>query len=82
MKLESVKKLGFVCLLAAALPMMTTSGASASSGHHRPHHEQRISNQSNSSHRVADGRPAAWCGWEMRQPVSYTHLTLPTIYSV
>jgi hypothetical protein len=70
MKFESVMKLSFVCSLAAALPMMTASGASASSGHHRHlHHDQHISYRSDSSHRVADGRPAAWCGWEMRQLV-------------
>jgi len=70
MKFESVMKLSFVCSLAAALPMTTASGASASSGHHHHlHHDQHISYRSDSSHRVADGRPAAWCGWEMRQLV-------------
>jgi hypothetical protein len=69
MKLESVVKLSFFCLLATALPMMTASGASAASSHHHPHHDQHIARQSESSHHVADGRPAAWCGWEMRQLV-------------
>jgi hypothetical protein len=70
MKLESVIKLGFVCLLATAVPMMTASSANAaSSGHRHLHRDQHVFLQSNSSNRVADGRPAAWCGWEMRQLV-------------
>jgi hypothetical protein len=70
MELESVMKISFVCLLAAALQVMTAGGASATSaGRHHLHHNQHIAHQYNSSHRSADGRPAAWCGWEMRQLV-------------
>jgi hypothetical protein len=69
MKLESVTKLSFVFLLATALQMMTASGANASARHHHLHHSLHIAHQTDSSHRVADGRPAAWCGWEMRQLV-------------
>jgi hypothetical protein len=63
-------KLSFVFLLAVALQVIAASGASATSaGHHHFSHNQHIAHQYNSSHRVADGRPSAWCGWEMRQLV-------------
>jgi hypothetical protein len=62
-------RMGFVCLLAATLSATATSGASASSGRHHLHHDQHIASRYNSSRHSADGRPAAWCGWEMRQLV-------------
>jgi len=63
-------KLTFVCLLAAVLDLTTGSGASAASrGHHAHGHDLRMAHHYNSSHRSADGRPSAWCGWEMRQLV-------------
>jgi hypothetical protein len=70
MKLKSVVKLSFVFLLAAVLQVIAASGASATSaGRHHLHRNQHIAHQFNSSHHVADGRPSAWCGWEMRQLV-------------
>ena len=71
-------KLMFVCLLAAVLQLTAGSAASAAPrGHHSHHHELRIAHQYGSSRHaeygssrhVADGRPSAWCGWEMRQLV-------------
>jgi hypothetical protein len=63
-------KLVFVCLLAAVLQLTAGSAASAAPrGHHSHHHELRIAHQYDSSHHAADGRPSAWCGWEMRQLV-------------
>jgi hypothetical protein len=63
-------KLMFVCLLAAVLQLTAGSAASAAPrAHHSHHHDLRIAHQYGSSHHVADGRPAAWCGWEMRQLV-------------
>jgi len=63
-------KLRLIFLLAAGLQMTTANGASAASlGRHHLHHNSRIAHQNNSSHKFADGRPSAWCGWEMRQLV-------------
>lgn len=78
-------KLVFVCLLAAVLQSTVGSAASAAPRAHSHHHDLRIAHQYGSthrveygssrqveyrsSHRVADGRPSAWCGWEMRQLV-------------
>jgi hypothetical protein len=71
-------KILFACLLAAVLQLTAGSAASAAPrGHHSHHHELRVAHQYGSSRyveygssrRVADGRPAAWCGWEMRQLV-------------
>jgi len=63
-------KLKLIFLLAAAFQVITASGASAASqGHHHLHQDPRIAHQYNSSHGSVDGRPSAWCGWEMRQLV-------------
>ena len=61
-------KLSCICLLAATVQIATTSGASAASPA-RHHHDHHFAHQFISSHRFADGRPSAWCGWEMRQLV-------------
>ena len=62
-------KVRFV-LLAAAIQMTTASGANASyRDRHHVHHNPHIARQYNSSHTAADGRPSAWCGWEMRRLV-------------
>jgi hypothetical protein len=63
-------KLILISLLAAALQLATASGASAaSSGRPHSHHHHHIAHQYNSSRTVADGRPSAWCGCEMRRLV-------------
>jgi hypothetical protein len=63
-------KIRFTFLLAALLQMAIASGASAASlGRHHFHHNPHIAHQYNSSRSFADGRPSAWCGWEMRQLV-------------
>jgi|GraSoiStandDraft_5_1057265.scaffolds.fasta_scaffold104275_2 hypothetical protein len=71
-------KLLFACLLATVLQLTAGSAASAAPrGHHSHRHELRVAHQYGSYHhveygssrRVADGRPSAWCGWEMRQLV-------------
>jgi hypothetical protein len=63
-------KLGFIFLLAAALQMTTANSASAASaGHHHVHYNPHIAHQYDSSRHLADGRPSAWCGWEMRRLV-------------
>jgi hypothetical protein len=63
-------KIRFTFLLAAVLQMTIASGASAASlGRHHLHHNPHIAHQYNSSHSSADGRPSAWCGWEMRHLV-------------
>ena len=63
-------RLKFACLVAAVLQITTASGATAASpGRHHFHHGTRIAHQYNSSHGSADGRPSAWCGWEMRRLV-------------
>jgi len=62
-------KLSFIFLLAAAFQTITTIGASASARDRHHHHYLHIAHQYNSSHHSADGRPSAWCGWEMRQLV-------------
>jgi len=70
MKLKSVLKLSYVFFLAAAFQVIPASGASATSaGRHHLHRNPHIAHQYDSSHHVADGRPSAWCGWEMRQLV-------------
>jgi hypothetical protein len=57
-------------LLAAVLQLTIAGGASAASlGRHHLHHNPHIAHQYISSHGSADGRPSAWCGWEMRQLV-------------
>jgi hypothetical protein len=61
--------LKLVLLLAAAFQVIAASAASASHLGRHHLHSPRIAHQNNSSHRVADGRPSAWCGWEMRQLV-------------
>src|SRR5260370_42188853 len=63
-------KLSFVFLLAVTLQVIAASGASAASGaRHHFNHNQHIAHQYGSSRSFADGRPSAWCGWEMRQLV-------------
>jgi len=63
-------KIKLIFFLAAVFATTTASGASAaSSGRHHLHHNPRIAHQYNSSHNSGDGRPSAWCGWEMRQLV-------------
>jgi hypothetical protein len=63
-------KFKLIFLLAAAFQVITVSGASAASqGRHHLHQNPRIAHQTNSSHGSTDGRPSAWCGWEMRQLV-------------
>jgi hypothetical protein len=63
-------KLLFVSLLAAVLQSTTGSAASAASrGPHAHRHDPHIAHQHVSTRRSADGRPSAWCGWEMRQLV-------------
>src|SRR4029077_1507339 len=65
----SVMEVKFV-LFAAALQISTASGANASyRDHHHIHHNPHIARQYTSSHTAADGRPSAWCGWEMRRLV-------------
>jgi hypothetical protein len=62
-------KVKFV-LLAAALQTITASGANASyRDRHHIHRNPHIAHQHNSSRTSADGRPSAWCGWEMRRLV-------------
>jgi hypothetical protein len=57
-------------LLAAALQTITASAANASyRERHHIHHNPHIAHQYNSSPTSADGRPSAWCGWEMRRLV-------------
>src|ERR1700690_1219362 len=67
--LESVMKLKIILLLTASVLMSTASGASASTSRHQLHPGLHVSRQYNSSGSTADGRPSAWCGWEMRHLV-------------
>jgi hypothetical protein len=63
-------KLSVIFLLASAVQITTGSSASAAfMGRHHLHHDHHIAYQYVSAHRAADGRPSAWCGWEMRQLV-------------
>jgi hypothetical protein len=62
-------KLILIFLLAAALQIATACGASAATPGHSHSHHHHIAHQYNSSRTVANGRPSAWCGWEMRQLV-------------
>lgn len=63
-------RLAFVCLLALVLQSTTGGAASAASrGHHAHRHDLHVAHRYNSSRHYADGRPSAWCGWEMRQLV-------------
>jgi hypothetical protein len=62
-------KLKIILLLTASVLMSTASGASASTSRHHLHHGLHVSRQYNSSGSTADGRPSAWCGWEMRHLV-------------
>ena len=63
-------KLKLIFLIAAAFQVITANVANASHlGRHPIHHGIHVAHQDRSSRRVADGRPAAWCGWEMRQLV-------------
>src|SRR5438270_171291 len=61
-------KIKLVFLLAATSQMIIANTASASSLGHQ-HHSRHIAQQSITSHEISDGRPSAWCGWEMRRLV-------------
>ena len=64
-------KLKIILLLTASVLISTASGASAATSRHHLHHGLHVARQSNynSSGGSADGRPSAWCGWEMRRLV-------------
>ena len=63
-------KLKVIFLLVATFQVIAASGASASfHGRHHHLHGSHFAHQHNSSHQSADGRPSAWCGWEMRHLV-------------
>ena len=61
-------KMKLISLLAVVLPIVAASSASASSLG-RQHHSNHISHQYKGSQEISDGRPSAWCGWEMRRLV-------------
>jgi hypothetical protein len=62
-------KLKLILLLAAAFQVITANAASASHLGRHHLHSPHIAHQLDSPHKSADGRPSAWCGWEMRQLV-------------
>ena len=62
-------KLKIIFLLTTSVLISTASDASASTSHHHLHHGLHVARQYNSSRSSADGRPSAWCGWEMRHLV-------------
>lgn len=62
-------KLKIILLLTASVLISTASGASAATSHHHLHHGLHVARQYDSSRSSADGRPSAWCGWEMRHLV-------------
>jgi hypothetical protein len=64
-------KLKTILLLTASVLISTASAASAATSRHHLHHGLHVARQYNynSSGGSADGRPSAWCGWEMRRLV-------------